>query len=803
MLRLVVPLLISLIWCCSYALAETRNNRNDLNTAIVVIPQKLSAHALKAVNMLVEEVEKRTQIRWNITHEWPEANTPVIAVGLNSDFQMFAPEYASLLDHSPISKRAEGYQIRTTSKKSVLNTAVVLVSGNDERGVLFGLGRLLRNLQMERQLIALLGEMNISSSPHSKIRGHQLGYRPKTNSYDGWNLAQWDQYIRELAVFGANSIELIPPRSDDDADSPHFPLPPMETMIGMSKIIDSYGLDVWIWYPAMDKDYSDPATVEFALKEWGDVFKKLPRIDAVLVPGGDPGHTQPKYLMYLLEKEAEILHQTHPKAQMWVAPQGFSQVWLDEFLQILRDEDPKWLHGIVFGPQVRVSLPRLRQMIPARFPIRHYPDITHSKICQYPVPNWDLAYALTEGREGINPRPLGEAQIIHAFQKYTEGSITYSEGCNDDVNKTVWSALEWDPDMPVVDVLRDYSRFYIGERFTESFAQGLLALERNWQGPLSTNEGVATTLHQFQALERAATPQNRLNWRFQQALYRAYYDAYVRSRLNYEQEIEARAMEILGKAKSIGSITAIDDAEKLINSAPKANISANLRSRVFELGEALFQSIHMQLSVERYQAIAVERGANLDSIDEPLNNRLWLKARFEEIRKQTDEPSRLRLIKEIIHWTDPGPGGFYDEPGNLNRRDHLVSGASFADDPGTFEGTRIGFTDHPGRLSWSRHIESLYDNPLKMHYTNLDRHALFKVRLVYGGDAGRKVRMMANDTFEIHPLQLKPAAPTPLEFDIPMAATDSGELTLSWFPEPGRGGNGRGCQISEIWLIRK
>ena len=33
----------------------------------------------------------------------------------------------------------------------------------------------------------------------------------------------WESYIRDLAVFGANAIELIPPRSDDAADSPHFP----------------------------------------------------------------------------------------------------------------------------------------------------------------------------------------------------------------------------------------------------------------------------------------------------------------------------------------------------------------------------------------------------------------------------------------------------------------------------------------------------------------------------------------------------------------------------------------------------
>src|SRR5215468_589730 len=143
----------------------------------------------------------------------------------------------------------------------------------------------------------------------------------------------WEQYFRDLAVFGSNAIELIPPRSDDDATSPHFHRPPMEMMIGMSGLADAYGLDVWIWYPAMDKDYSDPATVEFALKEWSAVFRQLPRIDAVFVPGGDPGHTEPKYLMALLEKQTQNLHRFHPKAQMWVSPQSFNREWMNEFIE--------------------------------------------------------------------------------------------------------------------------------------------------------------------------------------------------------------------------------------------------------------------------------------------------------------------------------------------------------------------------------------------------------------------------------------------------------------------------------------
>src|SRR5262249_8951070 len=220
--------------------------------------------------------------------------------------------------------------------------------------------------RMKRGAVSLPDAFNLTSAPKYSIRGHQLGYRPKTNSYDGWDLAQWERYIRDLAVFGTNAIELIPPRSDDDADSPHFPLPPIDMMAGMSKLADDYGLDVWIWYPAMDRDYADPQTVAFALKEWGEVFKRLPRIDAVFVPGGDPGPPRPTYPLALLEKQTEVLRRYHPQAQMWVSPQSFSREWLDEFYAILKNEQPSWLAGVVYGPQVRVTLPELRKAVPGR-----------------------------------------------------------------------------------------------------------------------------------------------------------------------------------------------------------------------------------------------------------------------------------------------------------------------------------------------------------------------------------------------------------------------------------------------------
>ncbi len=784
----------------------------DLGRAVVVSAPDISNRQKQAVTMLVEEVEKRTGICWPRLTAWASSDVPVVAVGLSASLKAFPDAAAQVLQTVSPTGGAEGFRL------CVLNNErhpAVFVLGNDERGVLFGVGRLLRELRMEQGRVSVKDDLKIATAPKYPLRGHQLGYRPKCNSYDAWDLPVWEQYFRDLAVFGCNAIELIPPRSDDAATSPHFPRPPMDMMMGMSRLADSYDLDVWIWYPAMDRDYSKPETVEFALREWGAVFSKLPRIDAVFVPGGDPGHTQPKFLMALLEKQTQNLHRFHPKAQMWVSPQSFNQAWLDEFLEILNRDHPAWLSGVVYGPQVRVSLARLRELMPAQYPIRHYPDITHSRQCQYPVPNWDVAYAVTEARECINPRPEDEAAIFRKTQPSTIGFLTYSEGCNDDVNKMLWSALGWDPDAKVVDILRQYSRYFIGQDYEEGFTQGLLNLERNWRGSLLANAGVDSTLAQFQAMEKTASPRDLKNWRFQQALFRAYYDAYVRHRLIHETELEARAVEHLRLSPVMGATRMMGFAEDVLEPARTNRLNEDWRTRILELGAALFQSIGMQLSVDKYKAIAIDRGAMLDSLDFPLNNRRWLAERFAAIRKLGSERDRLEAIHAMLEWTNPGPGGFYDDLGNSSLQPHLLTGLGFAEDPGSYESPRMGFEEdlvvdepdeNPGvarRISWIDHAESLYDAPVRLHYSGLDPNAEYRVRMLYAGDSPRKkIRLMANEQIEIHPYIPKPWPFKPLEFEVPQSATRSGELTLSWFTEPGLGGNGRGCQISEVWLLK-
>jgi hypothetical protein len=776
----------------------------DLSQAVVLAVPGLSGPEMKAHQMLVEEVNKRSHAQWERQDQWPTGNTPVILIGQGDPVRAIAARQGIRLSPEAGTGGREGYSIGVERAQA---GPVVWIAGNDVRGVLFGVGHLLRTLRIERAKISLPSGFRVQTAPQTALRGHQLGYRPKTNSYDGWTVAMWEQYIRDLVIFGVNAIELIPPRSDDDADSPHFPAPPLRMMTDMSRLADAYGIDVWVWYPAMDRDYSDPKTVEFALQEWGAVFRALPRLDAVFVPGGDPGHTQPRVLFDLLEKQTANLHRYHPRAQMWMSPQSFTQPWMDEFFALIRKE-PAWLTGLVHGPQVRIDLSALRAATPARYPIRDYPDITHSRHCQFPVPEWDLAFAITQGREVSNPRPLGMAQIYHHDRPHSVGFLTYSEGCHDDVNKCVWSALGWNEQADLREVLHDYSRYFIGPGQEDQFADGLFGLEKNWEGPVLANTGIDATFQKFQTMEKTASPSVKRNWRFQQALYRAYYDAYVRARLLYETDLETKARAHLQEARRIGALRAMAEADAILDRAIKQPTARELRARLFELAEALFQSIHMQLSVPRYQAIAVERGANLDQLDLPLTEAGWLKQQFTAVRALDDEAARLAFLDKALHRTDPGPGGFYDDLGDPGRQPHLVRGVSIANDPASYASSLVGFAfrdrgPNPARpRAWWTHAESLYDAPLKMYYPGLDRNAFYRLRVVYSGERRSvKIRLVARERIEIHDYLHRPFEP--LEFALPREATANGELLLSWAQEPGAGGAGRGCQVAEVWLLKE
>jgi hypothetical protein len=608
----------------------------DFSDCVIVTPPKLEKLEQKAVTILQQEIEKRTAIKLPVTHTWPGQGKAVIAVGPVSQMRQFAGPLLFEIRHA-VGPGREGFSLVVRNEPQ---TAAV-IGGEGGRGVLYGVGRLLRKMELRQGSILAPDGLSIITGPKYPLRGHQLGYRPKTNSYDAWSPAQYDQYIRELALFGTNAIEIIPPVSDDDYISRHMD-DPMETMIKHTEIIDSYGLDVWIWYPNVGKDYKTPAGIKKELAEREEVFKKLKRIDHILIPAGDPGRLHPDVFFPFAEKVAKILAKYHPKARIWASPQAMhpTREWLRSFYEHV-NKKPAWLGGVVFAPWIKTPLPKMRQIVDRHYKIRRYPDITHNVACQYPVRNWDLALALTLHRECFNPRPVAMKAIHNALDEYACGSLTYSEGIHDDINKFVWGDQDWDPTMPVIETLRDYCRLYISPDFADELAQGFVAQEGNWEGPLATNDQVDVTFAQWQDLEKKVPQHVQNNYRFQMGLLRAYYDAYIKRRLIHETELEAKAMDVLISAGELGALAAMEKAETILQKAKTEPVAVSYKRKCEALSDSLFELIGCQLTVKKHGAKHRTRGAFMDGIDEPLNNINWLTAQFRDPQPDESRPRRF------------------------------------------------------------------------------------------------------------------------------------------------------------------
>jgi hypothetical protein len=86
-----------------------------------------------------------------------------------------------------------------------------------------------------------------------------------------------------------------------------------------------------------------------------------------------------------------------------------------------------------------------------------------------------------------------------------------------------------------------------------------------------------------------------------------------------------------------------------------------------------------------------------------------------------------------------------------------------------------------------------------MQYDNLDPHAKYRLRVVYSGPFDPAIRLVADGSYQVHATLKEPRPMSPLEFDIPQAATSDGVLQLEW-----RLMNVcRGLGVGETWLLKQ
>jgi hypothetical protein len=770
-------------WLCCFLFCsfnfEIQAQSFDFSKASISVSASIASPQKETyIRVIQEEIKARTQL--NLVAKVKLNKEPIIALVLASDKVLGDISVPTLpVNSAAFQKEGFGITIDLSSGRPIL-----WLMGGDARGVLFAIGSFLRKADLNKQRIVVDKTIEMVSAPTYPIRGHQLGYRNTANSWDAWNEKQFEQYIRELALFGSNSIENIP--FQDGPPGPHMKIPREEMNIKMSQICMNYGLDYWVWTPA-DIDLSDELKFKQEVKFHSDFYKNCPKLDGVFFPGGDPGSNHPKEVMPFLKAIAGELKKYHPNAGVWISLQGFSDEQVNYFYEYLGKYKPDWLTGVVSGPS-SPNMANTRFQLPKQYKHRHYPDLTHTVRCQYPTENWDQAFALTEGREVSNPQPAYYAKIHNQFAPLTDGFLSYSDGVHDDINKVIWSQMAWNPNNEVRDVLAEYASLFFGHAISEQVADGVLALERNWVGPVEENGAIETTFAYWQNLE-IKNPGLQFNWRWQQLVMRAYYDTYVKRRKIYEQKLEREANEIVGNATTLGVNKSMEMALDRVNLADKSPIYPELRQKIVEYCEALFKSIGMQTSVPKYQASGAERGAIVDFIDYPLNNRWWLEDEFKKIKKLPTEKEQLDRLDIIAKWENPGPGSYYDNISDLSKGPRVKTR--------TEDATDVLWADNG--LSRRRLSTQLFQNFPKLEYVDLDPNAMYRIRISGYGEALLRV-----DGERIAPTLYNKGMEEFKEFQLSPKYVSDGKITVT-FDEPEESNlNWRQhSKVFDIWLLKK
>jgi hypothetical protein len=775
-----IPLFVVLILFLSLPEILPAQQVDLTNAAILASPKIESPMRETVITVLQEEVEKRTGLNWTKATSWKNKNT-VIAIVETGDKKLAGQSVPLRSGDNLPEQQPEGYRIISENQN---DKTIIWIIGADARGVLFGAGHLLRTLNWETGKAGLDSPLDVATAPQQSVRGHQLGYRNTANSYDAWSVEQYDQYIRELALFGTNAVENIP--FGDSDDSPHMQIPRAEMNIRMSEICAKYDVDYWVWTPATF-DLTDSEKRTAMLNKHEEFYKACPKLDQIFFPGGDPGHNHPRDILPFLKDLTERLVKYHPNAGIWISLQGFSAEQVDYFYVYLDEHKPNWLRGVVSGPSSPPTA-ETRFRLSSQYKHRLYPDINHNVRCEYPVQNWDQAFSLTIGREGTNPRPAFFSKLHAQYAPLIDGFVSYSDGIHDDVNKIIWSMRGWDTDAQIDDILNDYCRFFFGSDVANAASAGILALEKNWDGPIRENGGIETTLAFWKSLE-AQNPQLSENWRWQMLVLRGYYDAYQRQRNIYERGLEHRANLVLAQAKRIGAERAMDKALAIVNKADSEPIARDLHGKIVQYCDDLFRSIGLQTSVPKYQAANSQRGCILELVDHPFNNRWWLEDEFKKIKELTDEEEKLAQLEMIRSWESPGLGSYYDNVSNIAQSPHVLTTS--------YDATDVAWWDN-GR-SRTRLSSQLFQNELKLQYNDLDFNGRYILRLCGQGDA-----LVWADGKRLEPVLYNKERGEFKEFVIPRETVGDGAMRIVIDrPEESHINWRKYSHVSDVWLIKQ
>jgi hypothetical protein len=818
----------------------------SLNAASVVSPPEIPARAtrlaivtgspnsgpeLKAAEMLKARILKRSAV----TVEMAQEDAPNLQELTAKSDVIFVigvpggPKFASHMMHDfgvalptlPNSEKIhpESFAIHTEIVGGPKR--FIVITGADDRGMIYGVGHVLRAMTYLPDAL-LIPDVNTQDKPAFPIRGgrpsgpgsraRQFGnLRPQTQE-------EMTEVMEDLMLLGCNVFE---------GDPASIRAYGMLTTFGRTANEMTPGFPAeWRADGGRSSRYVCPSVPEARkalLESFDQIFRDAPDYDFFTTNSGDEGGCRcekcmpwgDKYIA-LVHDIADILHKYHPNCKVLATNQDLTNEGNQAIFDYLNKGDSSWLYAIRYGPgademqtYIRGPVnPRwfeyegfgplgnylkfMHHELPRTTDIVLYTDITHWMQAQFAVPHPDVALAAVYDRRSWNTRPRNFHRVGQEILHYALGDMHYSEGMHDDFNKWFWYRMLWNPRQDAESITKEYCRYWFGPDAQDEMADAIFLMEETLEKPVIDNPGITKAVVLLHSAG-AKIPENLLktDYRWRIILEKALMDRYIQLELQHGRALKGEAGQLLSGVETSQQPGAVlESALKGLDQPIETSEMKAVIDEANKMGEEANTNIG-------YREPAPFIVGKLD-----LTEVGWWTKVLRQALAEGNEAKIRNAAKMVLHYDDPGPGGFYDDVGWPNESKHLVSGETlWAFDP--FSG--------PAKLSYYNHALSMgKDPPVAFEYTGLDPAAQYVVRISVGARIdeerpalkGMKLSegLKADDTVISEGFPVPTDDVTFQEFDIPQELTKDGKLKVTLTPSPGPMPI-TGC--AEIWFMQK
>jgi hypothetical protein len=502
------------------------DNSPPVQTVLVVLPENAGLVLKNIAAVFARQMRQRCEAKVVMTGDAPLAVEFTIEPGIGT----------------------EGFRISDRVNGSIR------ITGNDNRGLLYGVGKFLRSSRYDRNGFTP-GAWRGTSVPQKRVRGIYFGAFFQ-NFYNAAPLEEVQQYVEDIGLWGYNTVMvwncLVHYDGFDDPKAVKF----RQRLRAICQKARGIGLDVGFLVIGNEGYKTCPASVRAdpGSMKWGpgavcpskpegmkyilDVFAQMfdrcddLRPDYVCIWSYDPGgcgcpECRPwgsNGLLKVGEPLASLARKKLPGAKIILATWDFDLCFPNEYKELTKKfaEQRPWPDYILTEDQ--------RPWVDFIYADAGHPNIGGLPMIGFPeISMWEL---FPWGGYGATALPRHFQAQWNVVKARSSGGFPYSEGISEDINKVLFSQFYWN-DRPAEETLREYAAFEYSPDVVDDVMRVITILEENHSavGSLSDKpremkpNNAEEAYETVKRVDAKLTPQGRKAWRWRQLYLRALLDA--------------------------------------------------------------------------------------------------------------------------------------------------------------------------------------------------------------------------------------------------------------------------------------